>query len=565
MTLVDRLAACYPWSVTVGDDLRRAVAFLGWTVDPADVVRAGYGLAVVGALAGAVVVAVAPPAYRLPVGLGILAVLLAAVHAVHVAPRTLATARRTNALGSAPELLVLSVLRMRLGPSPERAGAFAAETGSGRLADSLAAHVRRAEGTRRTGLEAFGDEWDRWFPSLGRAVGLVEAAGSTPERDRDRALDRAMAVVLDGTRRQMQEFAGGIRGPTTTLYAFGVLLPTALVALLPAGRAAGLPVTAPVVAAVYDVALPLAVLWAGAWLLARRPVAFPPPTVRSDHPGVRDRRWLALLAGGVAAATGAIVASTLLPPWAPPFVALGVGPGVALTIHCRPYVTVYEDVRAVERGLTDALSLVGRRVAGGRSVERAIDVAADEVDGETGEVLAAGARRQRQLDVGVERAFLGERGVLADVPSPRVRGSVALLAIAAREGQPAGGAILSVAGHLDDLREVEHDARESVRSVVETLRSTGALFGPLVGGATVALGAHMTGEGAALPGSAGSLSWLGIAVGWYVLVLAAVLTALATGLDRSLDRHLVGYRVGRALLLATGTFLAGYVAATVVA
>lgn len=565
MTVVSRLAACYPWDVAVGEDLRRAVAFLGWSVDPPAVVRAGYGLGVVGALAGAVVVVVVPATYRFPAALGILAVLLAAVHAVHVAPRALATAKRTNALGSAPELLVLAVLRMRLAPSPERAAAFAADTGSGLLADSLAVHVRRAEGTRRTGLAAFGDEWDRWFPSFGRAVGLVTAAGSTPERDRDRALDRAMTVVLDGTRRQMREFAGGIRGPTTTLYGFGVLLPTALVALLPAGRVAGLPLSAPVVVAVYDLALPVVLLWAGAWLLARRPVAFPPPSVGPDHPDVVDRRRLALLAGGLAAAVGAAVTALLLPPWAPPFVALGLGPGVALTVHCRPYVTVYEDVRAVERGLTDALSLVGRRVAAGRSVERAIAVAAEEVDGRTGDVLAAGARRQRQLDVGVERAFLGDGGVLAAVPSPRVRGSVALLAIAAREGQPAGGAILSVAGHLDDLRAVEHDARESVRTVVETLRSTGALFGPLVGGATVGLAARMTGEGAALPGTAGSLSWLGLVVGWYVLVLAATLSALATGLGRGLDRHLVGYRIGRALLLATGTYVVGYVAATALA
>lgn len=565
MTVVDRLAAWYPWDVAVSDDLRRAVAYLGWRVAPEDVVRAGYGLGLGGAVFGAVIVVLAPSGARLPVGLAVLAAVLLAVHVVHAAPGFLATAGRTNALGTAPELLVLAVLRMRLSPSPERAAAFAAETGTGRLAASLRVHVRRARGTRRTGLSRFGDEWARWFPSLGRAVALVEAAGSVAADDRGRALDRATAVVLDGTRRQLREFAGGIRGPVTALYAFGVLLPTALVALLPAAGAAGLAVSPMLVAAVYDVGLPLVLLWASAWLLARRPVAFPPPTVGGGHPDVPARRWLAVPAGLLAAGIAAAVATVALPWWGPAIVALGIGPGVTLTLYCRPFVAVYADVREVEAGLTDALSLVGRRVASGRSVERAIQVAADEVGGATGDVLAAGARRQRQLDVGVEAAFLGDSGVLAAVPSPRVRGSVALLSIAAREGRPAGGAVLSVAGHLDDLHELERDARESVRTVVETLRSTGALFGPLVGGATVALAGHMTADGGALPGATTSLSWLGLAVGWYVLVLAVVLTTLAVGLARGLDRHLVGYRVGVALLCATVAYVTGYLATAAIA
>lgn len=558
-----RFATLYPREVSVSEDLRRAVTFLGWSIDPATVVRAGYGLGVVSGMVGAVVVGLSPVALRLPIGLVVVVAVLGAVHAVHVGPRVFATARRTSALGTAPELLVLAVLRMRLSPAPERAATFAAETGSGRLADSLTAHVQRSRGTDRSGLAAFGDEWDQRFPSLGRAVGLVAAAGSLPTEDRRRALDQAMDVALDGTRRQMQEFAGSVRGPATAVYAFGVLLPTALVALLPAARATGLPVTTAVVAVVYDVALPLVLLWATVWLLARRPVAFPPPSVGHDHPAVPNRPWVPVVAGGAVAAVCGFLAAALLPEWGPAFVALGVGLGTGLTIHNRPYVGVYDDVRTVERGLTDALSLIGRRVANGRSVERSIETTAGEITGAMGDVLAAGTRTQRRLDVGVEAAFLGEYGVLRDVPSPRVRGSVALLAIAGREGEPAGSAVLSVASHLEDLREVERDARESIRTVVETLRSTGALFGPLVGGATVAMADHL--GGVAFGDVTGSIEWLGFAVGWYVLVLAALLTVLGTGLERGLDRHLLGYRVGVALLVATGAYVGGYLATAAIA
>lgn len=559
-------ARLYPWEVTVSDELDRAVAFLDWSIPTATVVRAGYGVGVIGCALTAGAFVLSPGRLRLPLALACLASTLLAVHAVHSAPKLLALARRTSALGAAPELVVLAVLRMQVAPSPERAARFAARTGDGPLADSLAAHVRRARGTAETGFEPFGREWDDWFPALGRSLGLVEAAGAAPKTDRGRTLDRSLRVVLDGTRDRMKSFATSIRSPAMGLYAFGVLLPTALVALLPAGRAAGLPLTLPVVAAVYGLVIPLVLLAGAVWLLARRPVAFPPPTVTTAHPDVDDRRVTALLAGGIAA--GAVGLSTVvvgLPDWAPPFAAAGLGLGAWLLVRCRPFTAVYEDVEAVEAGLTDALTLVGRRVTNGRAVEAAIDRAADEVEGRMGDVLATAATQQRQLDAGVRESFLGDHGSLAAVPSPRVRGSIEILTLAAREGTPAGPAILALAEHVDDLRRVERDARRSLDSVCGTFRSTGALFGPLVAGTTVALAETMAGGRLAVGSDLPAMDWLGFVVGWYALVLAVVLTALGVGLERGLDRPLLGYHVGRALLVAVPSFLTAYFLAGAVA
>ncbi|MHB9288391.1 type II secretion system protein [Halobacteriales archaeon Cl-PHB] len=564
--LLAGLARLYPWPAEASDDLRRSVAFLDWAVEPETVVRAGYGAGLVTAVLATVACLAAPTGLGVPVGLAGIAVCLLAVHVVHAAPGLLALARRTSALGAAPELVVLAVLRMRVAPSPERAAEFAAETGDGPLATSLAGHVRQARGSARTGFERFGDEWREWFPALGRSLGLVEAAGAAPAHDRNRTLDRALQVVLRGTRRQMRAFATDVRAPATGLYAFGVLLPTTLVALLPAGRAAGLPLTPTVVGAVYDLGIPLLLLGAGAWLLARRPVAFPPPTVTAAHPEVPDRRRASLgLGAAVGLGAGLVLAALGLPAWAPPFAAIGLGFGTWLVARFRPFMAVYEDVDAVEAGLTDALTLVGRRVTNGRAVETAVANAADEVDGRMGDVLADAATQQRHLAAGVREAFLGPHGSLAAVPSPRVRGSVAVLAFAARAGAPAGPAILALAEHVDDLQRVEDDARQELTKVCGTLRSTGSLFGPMVAGATVALAESMGGGRLTLSGTAPAMDWLGVAVGWYVLVLAVVLTALGVGLERGLDRPLVGYHVGRALLIAVPTFLASYVLAGAVA
>ncbi|WP_340100823.1 type II secretion system protein [Salinibaculum salinum] len=558
MSAVAALARLYPWPVEPTDELRRAVRFLDISTEPSTLLSAAYGVALVGAATTAVAAVLAPPETRLLVTLALGTLTAVVAVGTQSLPSLLATARRVRALGDAPDLVARAVLRMRLAPSPERAAAFAASAGDGPLADSLARHVRQARTATSTAFDSFGDEWKPWFPSLARSLTLVSAASEMSTVDRERTLERALTVVLDGTRSQMQSFASGLNRPVTALYAFGVLLPTALVALLPAAHAVGVGITTTTVALVYNLLLPALLLAAACWLLAYRPVAFPPPNVSRDHPDVPDRATVALVATLAAALAGATLTWQTFPSWTIPVAAIGFGVGSGLLVYHRPVLAVYDHVRAVETELTDALSVVGRRVANGEAVESAIEQAGRELSGEMGTLLAQTARKQRQLQLSVHEAFLGDTGSLADVPSRRVSGAVAFLALAAREGKPAGPAILSLADHIDELGRVEAEARHTLQPVCGTLQSTGMLFGPLVAGSTVALAGGMVGGSGVVPGEGGSLPYLGLSIGLYALTLATILPALSTALVRGFDRVLVGARVGKSLLIATIVYLAAY-------
>jgi len=553
--VLESTARLWPGPVSVDDELDRALAFVGADVDGETVHRASYAAAVALAVMGFVATTAtrSTPIVAAP----FLALATAVAVGGPVVPLALARAKRTRALGSAPSLVTRAALSMELAPSPERAAQFAAATSEGALASSLDAHVRRSAAGPETGFAGFVAEWKPWFPALERACTLVESAGTVPADQRSATLERARGTVLDATRDRMADFAGSIRGPATAVYAFGVLLPLALVSLLPALRAAGLPAPLRIVALVYDLLLPLCLLGASVWLLARRPVAFPPTTVQRSHPDVPARRWPGPLVGCLAAALSWWTASLVFPPWATPVAVTGTGAGATLVVHYRPIVQVRESVSEVEDGLSDALALLGRRVERGESVESAVAGVADDVPGPTGELLAAAARRQRLLGVGVETAFLGPNGALEAIPSDRVRSSATLLALAAAEGPPAGAAVTAMGEHLQELAAVEAEARRSVEQVTRTLANTAAIFGPLVGGATVALAGAMGSAGPLASG--GAADGLGLVVGAYVLVLAAILTALSTGLSRGFDRALVGYRVGLALLAATATYLAAFV------
>ncbi|MGM0590851.1 MAG: type II secretion system protein [Halobacteriota archaeon] len=576
--VIDLGSACAEETST--DELDLALGTLGWDLRVTDVYRLG-GVGGVVVAVGVVLVVHVLTGPHFVHG----AILAGAVSGVGVAcairrfPIVFAALYRTRAVGAAASLVGLAILRIRLHPTVESAARFTAEAGDGPLAESLRDHVDRSTGTPQTGVATFAAEWSTWFPALERAVSLLDASVDAPPEERSQTLERARTTVLDESRDRMAAFATTIRGPATGLYAFGVLLPLALVGILPTASVAGMGVGLPTFVLLYDFLLPLGLCWAGVRLLLRRPVAFPPPTVERSHPDVPDGYSHGLVAGVAGTVGGGILGSlvvtgstavtatqqTPLAGWSTVVGAVGVGLGAGLFVHFRPVKEVRDRVRAVESGLDDALSLIGLDVADGQAVETAVARASTSISGATGDILTAAVGRSRRLDVGVRKAFLGDHGALSTVPSPRARQAAALLSLAAREGRPAGTAVVAMGEQLAELSRIEREGRRELAQVTGTLTNTAAFFAPLVGGATVAMAARMAAvdatadapTGVALPPDA-----LGIAVGGYVFALAVILTALSIGLSDGLDRSLVGYRVGLALLCATPTYLASTAAAT---
>ncbi len=517
--------------------------------DPARIVTvsyaAGAGLAALGVVVGVV-------------GFDVVAAVIAAAGGCLAwagprAPVWLAAFHRTRAIGAVTTAVGLAAARLRLDPVPERAVRFAARGTAGPLGDALERARRGARATPGNGLEAFAEQWADWAPALPRAVALLVAAADAPPSDRDRTLDRAVAAVGDELEARSAAFAGELRGPITGLYAFGVLLPLALVAALPAAAVAGVPVTPFVLAVVYDCLLPATVILVGARLTLARPVAFPPPAV-ADHPALPWWRqlWPVVLVGG--GVCGWLAANSVVGRWAGPIAAVGFGLGAALIVRYQPAAAIRDRVRAVERALPDALALLGRRLARGDSPERAIERVGETVPPPAGAAFAAAARRQQTLGVGIERAFCGEHGPFVHTPSRRATSVARLLAVACDAGRPAGAAVIREAERLETIQSHERRARRETRRVTETLRHTAAVFGPLVGGATITLSGQLGGL-ADSPGIGPPT--LGPVVGFYVLWLTVLLPTLATAVEHGLDRALVGYRVGLAATTGTASVLVG--------
>lgn len=527
--------------------LERALRVLGWSVDQTDVVALASCVA-----AGATLVSAALATVS---GAAALAALVgggAGAYGVRSLPVWLAETRRARAVGAAPELVALAVLRARVDPTPERAAAFATEHARDPLAASLREHAARARGQPHAGWEPFGATWREWAPGLGRAVDLLSAAFEAPEGQRERLLERSLAATLDGTREQVAAFGATLKGPTTALYAFGVVLPLALVAAVPAARSAGISVPLVVVVTVYDLLLPAGLAAAGVWLLGRQPTTFPSVAVPRDHPDVPDRTALAVAAGVAAGVVAWMLAVRVGPAWTRWLLAPSWAVGLTAAVWLRPVVRVRRRVVALETGLPDALAVAGQHLTRGAAPEAAVAAAGRELDGRAADRFAGAAAVGDRLGVGLEAAFLGPAGAFSEVPSPRARAAVALLALAGREGSHGGRLLVELSDHLEDLLAVERDARRELATTAATLRNTAWCFAPLIGGTTVAMASHLDAldGGAAVPTEA-----LGIAVGVYVVLLAAVLGGLAAALMRGFERVHVGYRAAVVACAAAAVFV----------
>lgn len=334
------------------------------------------------------------------------------------------------------------------------------------------------------------------------------------------------------------------------IYAFGVMLPLSLVGMLPVVATTGGNVSIILLATVYDVLLPAALLAGSAWLAAKRP-AVASPSFRLEHLEFETPVWQIAAVGVTIAIVVAVGAPLIVPEWTRAIVALGTGLGSALIIALSPLRETQEDIAAIEAELPTALSIAGQRLAEGAPIESAISSVGRRLSGAIAEPFDRAAHIQSRLGVDVETAFFGEPGALDRHSSERIETTISLLLAAARRGPPGGDTLGTLGSYLASLDSVEREARRDLAQTTNTLRQTALVFAPAIAGVTVALGTGM--DGVSAPGSAIDVAQLGQIIGIYVLALAVILPVLSIALERGYAPIRMGYSAGLSLL--TGSVL----------
>jgi hypothetical protein len=219
------------------ENLNSALDFLGWDMSFHEIVAFSGFCAVLSLILGFAVVV--PVFILLDMSLmdaglflipGLLATPLVAYAFVASYPEILARRVKTKSLGRSPEAVNYLVMSMRLSPSISKAVAFAADSADEPIASGLKKvlwniYMRKYDNVEESFL-AFAYEWGEINEDFKRSLYAIRS--STLERSdegRERVLEKASEIILEGTKRRIESFTSSLHTPTTVLFALGILLP----------------------------------------------------------------------------------------------------------------------------------------------------------------------------------------------------------------------------------------------------------------------------------------------------------------------------------------------------
>jgi hypothetical protein len=505
-------------------------------------------------------------------------------------PKRHAAYMRVHSLGDVPEVVSYIVMSMKLNPNMERAMAFTVRNSRRQLARDVRKLLWdlqiRAYDSLDEALAAFADRCGVYGEHFKRAMFLVKS--STCERDeamRTIALNRALDVVLNGTKSLMAGFMATLHAPTLILYSIFVMVPLALVAMLPAAAVVGLRVNAVQLFLLYDLLFPLVTLLYAHAILMRRPAAFAPPDVPDDRrPGQGFSRWtwaaISVLAGASICALGQYMPPDTLPFQQSDFVIWGMAAAISIYCYCTslPCKKARDEIRTMEAEFADSLFVLGRRMSEGRPPEEGFAYTARMVSGTAiGKAYARAAYNIRCLRSTLHDAVLDPGyGAFAEVYSGRIRATVSMLIeTSAMSGEIAGSSIIRIADHLKELQEVEDEIRKMLYTMTSMLKMTCSVFAPFIAGVTLALSGAVAGIAtrmavdmqempeaarsyfAVVPqftAPAVSMADFTLIVGVYVILLVIILLRFVDGIEHGDDVQEFMYSVGRTLPVAVAVF-----------
>ncbi|RLF32984.1 MAG: hypothetical protein DRM98_02975 [Thermoplasmata archaeon] len=522
-------------------------------------------------------------------------------------PKTYARYMKIHSLGDIPEILSYLVMYLKLVPNLENSVKFAASESSTSLARDLRKMLWDMEIRVYHGIDdaltSFATMWGKWSEYFKRALHLIRSAiQERDEASRIVTLNRALDVALDGTRDMMNKFVNRLHQPAMVIYSIGIMIPLALVAMLPAAGLVGMRVTIFQVFFLYDIILPMFVFIYTRKILLSRPAAFNPPVIPIDHPKLRSIHKKTRL--GVALSIGILIASPgvffLILPFilddgsSNPLLDFIVNPnglnmyfpvtlfiiwGVAATVTSytlsvyHPYKKIRDEIKQMENEFSDALYILGKRISEEKSPEESFMYAAETMEGsKIAEVFSQTGYNLTALHTNLKDAmFNPDYGSLKNVYSDRIKAIMRLFVEGIQKSQRAVSiSIIRIADHLKELQAVEKKIKDTLFSLTSTLRSTVAVFAPLIGGITLAItklisnilnslsGKISTGaipSTMSVPGATTRVftlenirpEYFVLVIGVYIIELVFLLVRFANGIDEGDDKATYMYSLGKTM------------------
>ncbi len=522
---------------------------------------------------------------------------------------------KITSLGDMPEVMSYVVMSMKIVPNMEKAVHFAAENSNRPLARDLKKMLWNLHLRVYTGMDdavvQFSEMWGKNSEHFKRSLHLIRSSMSeTDPAQRTLTLNRSLDIVLDGTRNLMDSYAAKLKLPTYVLYSIFILIPLALVALLPAMAVVGIRITSTNLVLTYDIILPLITFMYAEYVLMQRPAAFMPQKISETHPdleGLSSKRKkeliMAVITGISVCSLGyvllyagnpyGIISTAVLEGLVPTALMILLGITITFSWYLNaayaPYKRIRDKIISMENEFADALFILGRRISEGRSAEEAfVHTAANMKGASICEPFEKIAMNVACMRCDLHSAIFDEEyGAFKNVYSERINTTMKLFLESVHKSHEAAGvAIVKLADHMTDLQEVERRIKDSLYEMTSTMKSTACIFAPLIAGVTIALSeviakilqnvAHSISRlpPNVIPGPADispeSLelsigpNMFMLAIGIYLILITTILVRFSTAIEYGGDKSQMMYELSRSLPISVMVFSASAIASRII-
>lgn len=428
-------------------------------------------------------------------------------------PNHYATVFRINASSEMVLATIYMSISMHLSPNLENAVRFASRNLRGPLSIDLRELLWKVY-TRKfdkieDALDYFIEKWKKDSKEFSTSLYLIKNSGAESQEKRERFLDEAVSVMLDGTKERMRTYSRQLKEPVTILNALGILLPIIGLVFFPIVSLFLPELIKPVFLVLgYDFLLPLIVFLFMNSYLEKRPYSLRQPDL-SKHPDFHVVRFyekpytvpllvsLPLIAIGSINLIGdkGLFSSSLL--FFSSLITLGLFAGIISYsyLSVKRKLKIRKEIAEIETEFAEALFQLGSMILRGTPLETALRSIKEDIKNlRVSKFFDKILYNIEAFGMTFENAIFDKKyGAINFYPSNIVESTMRVVVETSKKGmQSASKSMVIISKYLKDMHEVDEDLKNMLEEVTSTMNIQSIILAPLSAGVVVTIAAIMT-------------------------------------------------------------------------